>query len=172
MRFLSLCMLFVSICCTPVFADNGTVSSDVERLRRLKIQVNSPKETPSSEILSEGQASTIVEHEALEGSADDGNLLVKAIKGLSLCLGVFFVLVYFLKKQQGIKTVRKERRLILKEQMNLGGKNSVALISVDGREMLVGVSESNVHLLQARQVTSHPQRAVGARSKVVSCVNE
>lgn len=165
-------MLFVSICCTPVFADNGTVSSDVERLRRLKIQVNSPKETPSSEILSEGQASTIVEHEALEGSADDGNLLVKAIKGLSLCLGVFFVLVYFLKKQQGIKTVRKERRLILKEQMNLGGKNSVALISVDGREMLVGVSESNVHLLQARQVTSSTPRAMAAHAKVVSCVNE
>lgn len=165
-------MLLVSICCAPVFADTGTVSSDVERLRRLKTQVNSPKEAHSSEILLEGQEATTVERELLEGRADDENLLIKAIKGLSLCLGIFFVLVYFLKRQQGIKTVRKERRLILKEQMTLGGKNSVALISVDGREMLVGVSESNVHLLQARQAISSPHRTVAAHAKVVSCVNE
>ncbi|MGA1190798.1 MAG: flagellar biosynthetic protein FliO [Bdellovibrionota bacterium] len=162
----------MSIFCVPVFADTGTQYSEIERLRRLKTQVNSPRETLSSEIPSEEHEGAKGKSERLEGRADDGNLLVKAIKGLSLCLGIFFVFVYFLKKQQGIKTVRKERRLILKEQMNLGGKNSVALISVDGREMLVGVSESNVHLLQARQVTSSPQRAVAAHAKVVSCVNE
>jgi len=179
MRFILWGLLLII---TPFSVQHGVADTGIEKLRRIKAQVEAP--SPAS-IDAENDAllqARYASSGSLELDEEEESLLVRAIKGLSLCLGVFFVFIYFLKKKHGIKTTSRERRLLLKEQMSLGGKNSVALIALDGREMIIGISENSVQLLQAQRSQAKradaqrtaisPQSIPVKHAKVASCINE
>lgn len=131
-------LLIIVMCSSQAFAlDEDASANDlsIEKLRRIKEQVQSgdEKESPSEKAVS-------ADHEAGQ--------MGRSIQGLLLCFGALFVGVYFLKRSKGGKALTGASRLRLEERLLVGPKTHIALISVDGKEMLVGVSETQVTLLR------------------------
>ncbi|MCB0330780.1 MAG: FliO/MopB family protein [Bdellovibrionales bacterium] len=163
MRIL-LSIILILIFCVPAFgSETSDPDSSVEKLRRIREQAQAQQ--------IDAEAAETIAQEANE-SREDLGYVEKAIQGLALCLGVFFVLTYFMKKSQGIKSGTQERRLVLSEQISIGPKSKVALLSIDGKEILVGISESNIALLKELPPTRRPNPIKLEQGKVVSCINE
>ena len=136
MRFiLSLLCLLLLFGAPAAASDELSESSSIDKLRRIRAQVelNGSVEQPQP-----------MPQKTEEASSFSG----RVFQGLSLCLGLFFVMVYFLKRTRRDGSDGAQRsRLMLRERISVGPKSNVALIAVDGRELLVGVSESGVTLL-------------------------
>jgi flagellar biogenesis protein FliO len=166
MRLISILFVLLLAFSTAVCAEEGSVTDPaIEKLRRMKANAVSAE-------LSTVQPSE--EHANTE--AESSGFVGKAFQGLSLCLGVFLVLVYFMKRGQPGRGSEKKQRLTIREQLSIAPKASVTLLSVDGREVLVGVTESSVTVLKefpekrAVQKTNPPVSLQPAQ--VISCGNE
>jgi flagellar biogenesis protein FliO len=58
--------------------------------------------------------------------------------GLAACLGSFFIGVHLLKRYQSNPRLAGERRMRVVERLAIGQKSSLLLVTIDGREYLVG----------------------------------
>lgn len=67
--------------------------------------------------------------------------------GLFVCLGVFFVGVRFYRKVAGVAAIPSKRRIKIIERISLTQKGSIALISVDNQEFLVGMGSDAPRML-------------------------
>jgi hypothetical protein len=93
---------------------------------------------------SAGLESTSLGDEEVNDSAAPGGIFGRAVQGLFLCLGAFGVLLYFLKRGQGSEHGDGAQRMVMQERITVAPKASVALLHVDGREILVGITESQI----------------------------
>lgn len=85
-----------------------------------------------------------------------------------LALAVLAVVAWVLTKRR----VRVVRRLELVESMSLGPRRSLGLVRVDGRLLVVGVSEAGVQLLTSFDAPVAPAAAVEAVPSDVSSAPE
>lgn len=68
----------------------------------------------------------------------------KALQGLGLCLGIFFVGLFFLKRYGFIQRQTHSKRLKVLERLPISAKASVVLVDCDGKKMLLGVGSEKV----------------------------
>ena len=68
-------------------------------------------------------------------------------KGLALCLGVFCVIVYLLKRLNPHAIHSGKRRMTLLERLPLTPKSALLMVQVDGRTRLIAIGSEQVHSL-------------------------
>lgn len=72
----------------------------------------------------------------------------KAGGGLLLMLSLLFLVAY-LAKRKGLMQGRGQRRLLLRETLNLGPKEKLAVIDFAGESMVVGITAHSIRLIRA-----------------------
>ena len=81
--------------------------------------------------------------EPLEGLA-----LIRLLLALTAILALIRIAIPALRKIGGARAGARNRMKVL-EMVNLGGRHRAALLSVDGREFLVGMGNDGIRLLAA-----------------------
>ncbi|MCI5064400.1 flagellar biosynthetic protein FliO [bacterium] len=150
-RWTILIIFLFGVFCTPALADptsenvvqQAAPSADAEsvaKLRRIRE--------------SAGLESSSLREAESKDSASTGGLFGRAVQGLFLCLGAFGVLLYFLKRGQGRVSEAGAQRMVVQERIVVAPKASVALLQVDGRELLIGITESQITFFPGDQKSS------------------
>jgi flagellar biogenesis protein FliO len=70
--------------------------------------------------------------------APAGPPLGRLVMGLAACLGSFFIGVHLFKRFQSNPRLGGERRMRVVERLPISQKSSLLLVTIDGREYLVG----------------------------------
>ncbi len=95
----------------------------------------------------------------------------KMVQGLLLCLGLFSVFVYFMKKGKGLSPSQSSSRMRIVERMAISSKASVALIEVDDQQLLVALSGDRITPLPlAREESVEAATLSLAHSEEAVCV--
>lgn len=84
-----------------------------------------------------------------------GGGMFRAIVGTVLVLGILFLLAYLLRR--GVLTIpgqRGSRTLSVETALSMGDRRSVAILAVEGRRLLVGLTPVQITVL-AELATSH-----------------
>ena len=79
-------------------------------------------------------------------------------KGLALCLAVFCIIVYLLKRLNPHSVHSGKRRLAVLERLPLSPKSSLVLIQVDGRTRVLAVGSEQVQMLDGWEKLRSPAR--------------
>ena len=95
---------------------------------------------------------------------DEKNPFVSMIQGLMLCLGLFALLVFIIKKTHRITRGANEGRMHVIERIPLSQKTFLHLVEVDGKEFLVGSGPDQVSLLSLREATPLSTRPLPAKT--------
>ncbi len=101
-----------------------------------------------------------------------------ALQGLFLCLGVFFVSVYFLKKTNKAFASIDGRRMKIIERLAIGGKSGLLIVQVDNKELLLGTTDGDVKLIQQLDQSQTVTKVISVkeseplRPEQVQCANE
>jgi flagellar biosynthetic protein FliO len=82
-------------------------------------------------------------------------------KGLALCLAVFCVIVFLLKRLNPHSLHSGKRRLAVLERLPLSPKSSLVLIQVDGRTRVIAVGSEQVQMLDGWEKLRSPAREFG-----------
>ena len=169
--FTILIVLFTAASAVAEAPASEASDSSIEKLRRIKAQVQINQSEKADGAIQQAASG---ERYLAQPEREETSRVSKTVQGLILCLGVFFVMVYFLKRTRPQGGAASEARLQLKERLSVGPKANVALLTIDGKEVLVGVSETQVSLLQEispRRVTAKRPIPL-TKSEVISCINE
>lgn len=78
---------------------------------------------------------------------DTGKMLVDAFIKLMVVLVLIYVVFLFLRRWQTGKVVTHRKRLSIAETLRLSPRQSICLVRVGSRELLVGVTDQNMSLL-------------------------
>ena len=80
--------------------------------------------------------------------------LIKLVFGLGVVFGLMYLLMIglkYLSQNEKFKEIMSQsatqKRIIVKSQARLTPKHSIAIVEIDGTEVVVGVSETNLSLL-------------------------
>ncbi len=131
-------LLFVSLCGALFVL---SVSAEEHAASTAPVSAPSAASPEKKFNLSDWRASTPVQQ-------TPENSLWKMAKGLGLCLATFCLVIFALKRHRRFSGVTGTQRMRLIERMPLSSKNSLALVEVDGRSLLVSVSAESVTYLK------------------------
>lgn len=62
-------------------------------------------------------------------------------------IGLVYIAFIFLRKWQGNKSGVSQKRITILERFHLSPKQALYLVNVDGRELLVGATDSSINLI-------------------------
>ncbi|MDN3639867.1 flagellar biosynthetic protein FliO [Simiduia curdlanivorans] len=71
--------------------------------------------------------------------------LIQVLGSLGLVIGLVFLLAYLIKKNQGFSSSVKQLKVI--ERLALTNKDQLLLVSLHGKEVLLGVSAAGINTL-------------------------
>jgi flagellar biogenesis protein FliO len=99
----------------------------------------------------EHQAAAAAEMVKSNGTASDqeSGAGLRMVEALLLCLGVFFVGVYFYRKKTGHSPLKRTNRMRVLDRVFVAPKTSLVLAEVDGRQVLLAVGSEQVSFFQA-----------------------
>jgi flagellar biogenesis protein FliO len=115
--------------------------SMIERLQNLKTQNSEHNDAPG--------ALGAWRPEAMAGSESSG-MGSRLVQGLVLALGLFFILLHFLKRSGRVKLHSSGKHMQLLERLPLSSKTCLNLVEVDGQPFLVGVGPDRVSIMPHR----------------------
>lgn len=81
-------------------------------------------------------------------------MMIKLVFGLGVVFGLIYLLMIglkYLSQNEKFKEIMQQsttqQRIAVKSQARLTPKHSIAIVEIDGKEVVVGLSESNLSLL-------------------------
>ncbi|MCB0334266.1 MAG: flagellar biosynthetic protein FliO [Bdellovibrionales bacterium] len=83
--------------------------------------------------------------------------LMKVFQGLALCIGVFLIFTYLLKKMHGGTVQSGNQRLTILEKVPVAPKTSLLLVRVDKRDVLIGVGAEHVTFISEAGTKLRPK---------------
>jgi|GEM_PF-4373423 len=130
----------------------------------------------AEESLKNGGHNRIDENESMDRSSPS---LMKGFQGLVLTLGVFFILIFVLKKLKGRIIDTGERKIKVIERTALTSKTSLLRVEINGQESLISVGSEQVAVIPPLTSTSIATKSPQLQSTLPfereleqSCVNE
>ncbi len=114
-------------------------------------------------------SSSLSDWKAVE--SEDQNMVFKMLKGLALCLGIFFVGVAVLKRINPKAAVVHNERIKLCSRLAITPKTQVFLVEVDGQRVLLSVGQEQMALqnLGEQTVSAGKTVALALDSKEPQC---
>lgn len=73
--------------------------------------------------------------------------IVNLLAGLALCCGVFFVMLYVLKRCDRARVGFGSRSMKVVERLPLSSKTALLIVEVEGRKQLLGLGTENITFL-------------------------
>jgi len=80
-----------------------------------------------------------------QASSDMAMQLIQVLGSLGLVIGLVFLLAYLVKKNQGFSASAKQLKIV--ERLALTNKDQLLLVSLHGKEVLLGVSAAGINTL-------------------------
>ncbi|BFM11750.1 hypothetical protein R50072_19030 [Simiduia litorea] len=96
-------------------------------------------------------------------TADMAVQLVQVLGSLGLVIGLIFLVAYLVKRNQGFTTSTRQLKII--ERLALSNKDQLVLVSLRGKDVLLGVSSAGVHTLLTLDEENAPATTKGVESK-------
>jgi len=84
-----------------------------------------------------------------EAEVDMKEKSFSVFKGLILCLGVFSIIVYFMKRMNRGHIGGSESRIKVIEKIQVASKTSLILVELDGKPMLMSLGNDRVSVLNS-----------------------